>query len=183
MFLWNVSSYKSHTVSHHRRWYSSTIRTVYNILWCILFLYFAEDCEVSGGGGSLTDNSGAMKRRWSSESSDSNSRLGPGPTTTTAPTPSPSLPSTTAPVAKQPRKSVPGWIFQQLQLIKFMLFYFTRWWYNLLWTKCNGYSKKSILPKTRIEGVWHTVGVDGMSCYICYVQCCCFLYPECICMR
>lgn len=67
-----------------------------------------EDCEVSGGGGSLTDNSGAMKRRWSSESSDSNSRLGPGPTTTTAPTPSPSLPSTTAPVAKQPRKSVPA---------------------------------------------------------------------------
>jgi DnaJ-class molecular chaperone len=35
-----------------------------------------EDCEVSGGEGSLTDNSGAMKRRWSSESSDSNSRLG-----------------------------------------------------------------------------------------------------------
>ncbi|XP_069695083.1 polycomb protein Scm isoform X2 [Periplaneta americana] len=67
-----------------------------------------EECEVSGGGSSMTDNSGAMKRRWSSESSDSNSRLGPGPTTTTATTPSPSLSSTTAPAAKQPRKSVPA---------------------------------------------------------------------------
>ncbi|KAJ9585032.1 hypothetical protein L9F63_020623, partial [Diploptera punctata] len=63
------------------------------------------ECEVSGGGGPATDNSAAMKRRWSSESSDSNSRLGPGPTTTTAITPSP---STTAPAAKQPRKSVPA---------------------------------------------------------------------------
>lgn len=67
-----------------------------------------EECEVSGGGGAAVDNSGAMKRRWSSESSDSNSRLGPGPTTTTAPTPSPSLPSTMPPAAKQPRKSVPA---------------------------------------------------------------------------
>jgi hypothetical protein len=71
-------------------------------------MYVTEDCEVSGGGDAVTDNSGTMKRRWSSESSDSNSRLGPGPTTTTAPTPSPSLPSTTASAAKQPRKSVPG---------------------------------------------------------------------------
>lgn len=95
---------------------------MYNILDIFCCCCVTEDCEVSGGGGSMTDNSGAMKRRWSSESSDSNSRLGPGPITTTAPTPSPSLPSTTAPVAKQPRKSVPGWIFQHLQLYQ-VLYY------------------------------------------------------------
>jgi hypothetical protein len=84
---------------------------------CVLILCATEDCEVSGGGGVAMESSGAMKRRWSSESSDSNSRLGPGPTTTTPPTPSPSVPSTTAPAAKQPhRKSVPGLIVRLLQL-------------------------------------------------------------------
>lgn len=80
----------------------------FNLMDYVLILCATEECEVSGGGGAAMDNSGAMKRRWSSESSDSNSRLGPGPTTTTAPTPSPSVPSTMAPAAKQPRKSVPG---------------------------------------------------------------------------
>ncbi|XP_046986831.1 polycomb protein SCMH1 isoform X1 [Schistocerca americana] len=68
-----------------------------------------EDCEVSTEGGS--DSSTAVKRRWSSESSDSSSRPGQSPTTAAAAsttTAYSSVASTTAPSAKQPRKSVPA---------------------------------------------------------------------------
>ncbi|PSN34377.1 Polycomb protein SCMH1 [Blattella germanica] len=78
-------------------------------LWSFLEIFFEELlCCENFYTRATTENSTPMKRRWSSESSDSNSRLGTGPSTTTTTTPSPSMPSTTAPAAKQPRKSVPA---------------------------------------------------------------------------
>ncbi|XP_066998695.1 polycomb protein Scm isoform X2 [Anabrus simplex] len=71
-----------------------------------------EECEVSGGSGASSENGLSTKRRWSSESSDSSSRLGVCPTTTAATTTttfsSLAAAPTAAPPVKQPRKSVPA---------------------------------------------------------------------------
>lgn len=68
-----------------------------------LHFKISEECDIP------LENTSALKRRWSSESSDSSTRLGPSPSiAATTSLPFSSLPCTTAPSSKQPRKSVPG---------------------------------------------------------------------------